>query len=50
MDHKGMDCDAFVMFQLVEYGKGTSVIMKGISPDIDFGFNYLDLNLKRVVE
>jgi len=42
------DADAFVMFQLDEDGTAQGFKMKGISPAIDFSFDFQDLNLKRV--
>lgn len=48
--YQDMDCDAFVSFQLDENGKGTSVSMKGISPAIDFSFDFQDLDLIRIKE
>ena len=50
MEYQNDNCDAFVMFQLDENGKGIAITMKGISPDIDFSFDYQDLDLKRVTE
>ncbi len=50
MEYQAMNCDAFVMFQLDENGKGTSISMKGISPDIDFSFDYQDLDLIKITE
>ncbi|MBD8489700.1 serine hydrolase [Echinicola sp. CAU 1574] len=44
------DADAFVMFQLDEEGKAQSIKMKGISPAIDFSFDFHDLDLHRVSE
>jgi hypothetical protein len=38
------------MFTLDEEGKAQSIKMKGISPDIDFSFDFQDLNLVRVQE
>ncbi len=43
-----MDCDAFASFTLDENGKATGIKMKGISPDIDFSFDFQDLKLSRV--
>lgn len=43
-----IDADAFVMFSLDEEGIGQSIKMKGISPLIDFSFDFQDLNLVRV--
>ena len=36
------------MFQLDEDGAAQGFKMKGISPAIDFSFDFQDLNLKRV--
>lgn len=49
-EYRDMDCDAFATFQLDENGKGTSIAMKGISPAIDFSFDFQDLDLKKVSE
>ena len=49
-DYDDMDCDAFAMFQLDENGKAQSIKMKGISPNIDFSFDFHDLDLRRVQE
>ena len=43
-----MNADAFVMFALDEEGKAISVKIKGISPNIDFSFDFQDLDLKRI--
>jgi CubicO group peptidase (beta-lactamase class C family) len=42
------DADAFVMFQLDEEGKAQGFKMKGISPAIDFSFDFQDLHPKRI--
>jgi hypothetical protein len=42
-----MNCDAYAMFSLDENGKAQSIKMKGVSPDIDFSFDFHDLDLKR---
>jgi len=42
------DADAFVMFQLDENGEAQGFKMKGISPAIDFSFDFQDLDLKRI--
>jgi CubicO group peptidase (beta-lactamase class C family) len=47
-DYRDMECDAFASFMLDEEGKAQSIKMKGISPDIDFSYDFQDLNLKRV--
>jgi hypothetical protein len=43
-----MNCDAFAMFTFDETGKAQTIKMKGISPNIDFSFDFQDLDLKRV--
>lgn len=47
-EYQDMNCDAFAMFGLDENGKAQSIQMKGISPNIDFSFDFQDLDLKRV--
>ena len=42
------DADAFVMFQLDEDGAAQGFKMKGISPAIDFSFDFQDLDLTRI--
>jgi CubicO group peptidase (beta-lactamase class C family) len=46
--YNGMNADAFAMFILDENGKAIGIKMKGISPNIDFSFDFQDLDLKRV--
>jgi len=41
-------CDALATFNYDTEGKATSIKMKGISPNIDFSFDFQDLNLVRV--
>ena len=43
-----MDADAFVIFQLDENGKAKSFSMKGISPAIDFSYDFQDLHPVKV--
>ncbi|MFK7971404.1 MAG: serine hydrolase [Bacteroidia bacterium] len=43
-----MECDAFAIFSLDEEGKAQGISMKGIAPDIDFSFDFQDLDLRRV--
>jgi len=44
-DDRGlMDADAFVIFQTDENGKARSFKMKGISPAIDFSYDFQDLH------
>ncbi|NOQ26040.1 MAG: serine hydrolase [Bacteroidales bacterium] len=47
-EYQDMSCDAFAMFNLDENGKAISIKMKGISPNIDFSFDFQDLDLKRI--
>ncbi len=43
-----MNGDAFAIFSLDEEGKAHSIRMKGISPNIDFSFDFQDLDLQRI--
>ncbi|MGJ8593486.1 MAG: serine hydrolase [Aquaticitalea sp.] len=47
-NYQDMNADAFAMFNLDETGKAQSLKMKGISPNIDFSFDFEDLDLQRV--
>jgi hypothetical protein len=47
-EYADLNADAFATFSLNEEGKGTSIKMKGISPNIDFSFDFQDLDLKRI--
>lgn len=47
-EYTDMPCDAFAIFSLDENGNATGIKMKGISPNIDFSFDFQDLDLKRV--
>ena len=47
-EYQDMNADAFAMFSLDEEGKAQEIKMKGISPTIDFSFDFQDLNFKRV--
>ncbi|NIJ54210.1 serine hydrolase [Dyadobacter arcticus] len=47
-EYQDMNCDAFASFSLDEEGKAQSIKMKGISPNIDFSFDFHDLDLRRV--
>lgn len=49
-EYTDMPCDAFATFNLNEEGKAISIRMKGISPNIDFSFDFHDLDLRRVEE
>jgi hypothetical protein len=47
-EYQAMNCDAFAMFNLDETGKAQSFQMKGIWPNIDFSFDFQDLDLRRI--
>ncbi len=47
-DYQDMPCDAFATFSFDEEGVPVGIKMKGISPNIDFSFDFHDLDLKRV--
>lgn len=47
-DYKDMNCDALALFNLDEEGKAQNIKMKGISPNIDFSFDFQDLNFEKV--
>jgi len=49
-EYRDMNADAFAMFSLDSEGKALSIKMKGISPNIDFSFDFQDLDLQRVKE
>lgn len=46
-EYQDMNCDAFAMFNMDENGKAQSIKMKGISPSIDFSFDFQDLDLQK---
>lgn len=47
-EYQDMPADAFAMFTLDENGKAVGIKMKGISPNIDFSFDFHDLDFERV--
>ena len=47
-EYTDMPADAFATFDLDEEGKALRIRMKGISPNIDFSFDFHDLDLKRM--
>jgi hypothetical protein len=49
-EYQDMNADVFAMFSMDETGKAQSIKMKGISPNIDFSFDFQDLILERVVK
>ena len=46
--YQDMNADAFAIFSLDEEGKAQSIKMRGISPGIDFSFDFQDLDLQRL--
>ena len=49
-ENRELDADAYAIFCLDEEGTAQSIHMKGISPDIDFSYDFQDLDLKRTEE
>jgi CubicO group peptidase (beta-lactamase class C family) len=47
-EYQDMNADAFAIFSLDEEGNAQSIRMKGISPNIDFSFDFQDLDLQRI--
>ena len=47
-DYQDMNCDAFATFSLDEEGNADGIRMRGISPNIDFSFDFHDLDLKKI--
>jgi CubicO group peptidase (beta-lactamase class C family) len=47
-ENRAMDADAFAIFSLDEEGQAQGIRMKGISPDIDFSYDFQDLRFKRI--
>jgi CubicO group peptidase (beta-lactamase class C family) len=47
-EYTDMPCDAFATFNFDIEGKAVMIKMKGISPNIDFSFDFQDLELNRV--
>jgi hypothetical protein len=47
-NYRDMECDAFAIFNLDMEGKAINIKMKGISPNIDFSYDFQDLDLNRV--
>lgn len=46
-EYRDMECDAFAHFTLDDKNRAQSIKMEGISPDIDFSFDFQHLNLVR---
>lgn len=49
-ENRDLDADAFAIFSLDEEGRAQQITMKGISPDIDFSYDFPDLLFQRVTE
>ena len=47
-EYQAMNCDAFALFYFDDTGKAQSIKMKGISPNIDFSFDFQDLDFIRI--
>lgn len=47
-EYQEMNADAFVIFQMANDHLAEGIKMKGISPNIDFSFDFQDLNFKRI--
>ncbi len=47
-EYQDMNADVFAMFGLDEKGQAIGLKMKGISPEIDFSFDFQDLDLHRL--
>jgi len=47
-EYQDMNADAFAIFGLDEEGQAQTIKMKGISPEIDFSFDFQDLNFNRI--
>lgn len=47
-EYQDMNCDALAIFNVDKNGKAQSIKMQGISPNIDFSFDFQDLDLQRV--
>jgi CubicO group peptidase (beta-lactamase class C family) len=46
-NYQDMNADAFVTFTFDEKGKSTGFSLKGISPNVDFSFDFEDLHITR---
>jgi len=47
-ERREIEADAFAIFSLDEEGRAERIRMKGVSPDIDFSYDFQDLDLRRV--
>jgi len=46
-ENRELDADAFAIFNLDEEGKAQGIKMKGVSPKIDFSYDFQDLDFER---
>lgn len=46
--HRDLEADAFAIFTFDDSGRADGFTMKGISPNIDFSFDFQDLKLERI--
>ncbi len=49
-ENRELDADAFAIFNLDEEGVAQQITMKGVSPDLDFSYDFQDLFFERVRE
>jgi len=49
-ENRELDADAFAIFSMDEEGVAQEIRMKGVSPDIDFSYDFHDLFFERVEE
>ncbi len=47
-EYQAMNCDVFALFSFDKTSKAQSIKMIGISPNIDFSFDFQDLDLNRI--
>lgn len=47
-EYDDLECNAFATFRLDENGNAQGIKMKGISPSIDFSFDFHDLDFNRI--
>jgi hypothetical protein len=47
-ENRELDADAFAIFSLDEEGKAQQISMKGVSPDLDFSYDFQDLFFERL--
>ena len=49
-EYQDLNADAFVIFSPDEEGKAKQIALKGISPYMDFSFDFQDLDFQRIAE